>query len=211
VGLEATCPVTVGPDTWEAKVVLETDELRVRGDRRVVIPLREVERAEAARGRLTVVWPGGEARFDLGDAAERWAQKIRSPKSLIDKLDVKPGARVVVLGVEDAAFRADLAARTSDVATRLRKDADVIFFAAATRAELGKLGKLRYSLVPTGAIWVVRPKGTKGTKAITDADVIAAGKAAGLVDTKVAKFSETHTAEKLVIPVAGRRPPRLRS
>jgi hypothetical protein len=208
MGLEATCPVTVGSDTWEARVVLETEELRVRGDRRVVIPLREIERVEAARGRLTVVWPGGEARFDLGDAAERWAQKIRSPKSLIDKLDVKPGARVVVLGVDDPAFRADLAARTSDVATRLRKDADVIFFAAATRAELGKLGKLRDSLVPTGAIWVVRPK---GTKAITDADVIAAGKAAGLVDTKVAKFSETHSAEKLVIPVARRRPPRLRS
>jgi hypothetical protein len=204
MGLEATCAVTVGPDTWEAKVVLETEELRVRGDRRVVIPLREIERAEAARGRLTVVWPGGEARFDLGDAAETWARKIRSPKPLIDKLDVKPGARVVVLGVDDPAFRDALAARTSDVATRLRNDADVIFFAARARAELGKLGKLRDHLVPTGAIWVVRPK---GAKAITDADVIAAGKAAGLVDTKVAKFSETHTAEKLVIPVARRRPP----
>jgi hypothetical protein len=31
-----------------------------------------------------------------------------------------------------------------------------------------------------------------------------AGKLAGLVDVKVARFSDTHTAEKFVIPVARR-------
>ena len=36
---------------------------------------------------------------------------------------------------------------------------------------------------------------------------MAAGKAAGLVDVKVVKFSETHTAEKFVIPVARRKSP----
>jgi hypothetical protein len=39
-------------------------------------------------------------------------------------------------------------------------------------------------------------------KTITEGDVMAAGKAAGLVDVKVVRFSETHTAEKFVIPVA---------
>jgi hypothetical protein len=32
-----------------------------------------------------------------------------------------------------------------------------------------------------------------------------AGKAAGLVDVKVVRFSEVHTAQKFVIPVANRR------
>jgi hypothetical protein len=41
-------------------------------------------------------------------------------------------------------------------------------------------------------------------KTITQADVMAAGKAAGLVDVKVVKFSDTHTAEKFVIRVADR-------
>jgi hypothetical protein len=49
-----------------------------------------------------------------------------------------------------------------------------------------------------GAIWVIRPK---GSPAISEGDVRKAGRNAGLVDTKVARFSETHTAEKLVIPV----------
>jgi len=56
-------------------------------------------------------------------------------------------------------------------------------------------------LAPTGALWIVRPK---GTAAISDADVIAAGKIAGLVDVKVVRFSDTHSAEKLVIPLAKR-------
>ena len=52
-----------------------------------------------------------------------------------------------------------------------------------------------------GALWVIRPK---GSPAITEAEVMAAGKRAGLVDVKVASFSGTHTAEKFVIPRASR-------
>ena len=62
-----------------------------------------------------------------------------------------------------------------------------------------QLARLKKLLQPAGAVWVIRPK---GTSAIMDVDVIAAGKAAGLADVKVAAFSPTHTAEKLVIPVA---------
>jgi len=44
----------------------------------------------------------------------------------------------------------------------------------------------------------------KGQKHIREIDVINAGKSAGLVDNKVARFSETHTALRLVIPLANR-------
>ena len=56
-------------------------------------------------------------------------------------------------------------------------------------------------IVPNGSVWTVRRKGRKD---LTEADVRAAGKAAGLVDVKVVRFSDTHTAEKFVIPVADR-------
>jgi len=46
-------------------------------------------------------------------------------------------------------------------------------------------------------LWVVAPK---GVKEITEADVLAGGRKAGLVDVKVVRFSETHTAHKFVIP-----------
>jgi hypothetical protein len=40
-------------------------------------------------------------------------------------------------------------------------------------------------------VWVVYPK---GIQAVTENDVLTAGRAAGLVDTKVCSFSSTHTA-----------------
>ena len=51
------------------------------------------------------------------------------------------------------------------------------------------------------ALWIVYPK---GQKAITENDVIAAGRKAGLKDVKVVAFSPTHTALKFVIPLAQR-------
>jgi hypothetical protein len=50
-------------------------------------------------------------------------------------------------------------------------------------------------------VWVIRPKGRPD---ISERAVMAAGKAAGLVDVKVVSFSPTHTAEKFVIPVKAR-------
>jgi hypothetical protein len=75
--------------------------------------------------------------------------------------------------------------------------ADVIFFAASSRQDLSKLTTLRDHLTPAGAIWVIH---AKGTREITHGDVISAARAAGLVDVKVVRFSETHSAEKFVIP-----------
>ena len=51
-----------------------------------------------------------------------------------------------------------------------------------------------------GAIWVVSRKGKAAT--LRDVEVIEAAREARLVDNKVASFSATHTALRLVIPVA---------
>ena len=59
-------------------------------------------------------------------------------------------------------------------------------------------------LRPDGAVWVVAPR---GSAVVREADVLAAGKVAGLVDVKVVRFSEMHTAHRFVIPVS-RRPRR---
>jgi hypothetical protein len=123
---------------------------------------------------------------------------------LLDKLGVKPGARVAIIGVDDASFRSLLAERTTDVSEgRPLPDTDLIFVAADSIDQLLQIGKLQRSLRPNGAIWVVSKKGKAAT--LRDVDVIDAAKAVGLVDNKVASFSDTHTALRLVIPLA-RRP-----
>ncbi|MGH8103778.1 MAG: hypothetical protein ACREJQ_04570 [bacterium] len=75
-------------------------------------------------------------------------------------------------------------------------------FAANRREELKESGKLKKALKSNGALWVIRPKGSGD---ISEAEVMSARKAVGLVDMKVVKFSETHTAEKFVIPLTERR------
>ena len=127
-------------------------------------------------------------------------QEYHSTRSRIDKLGVKPFHRISVIGVDDDVFWVQLLERAADtVKSRLRKDSDLIFFAADSLAELQQLARLKTYLVSNGAIWVVSLKG-KAAK-VKDVDVIAAAKAAGLVDNKVVSFSETHTALRLVIPV----------
>lgn len=201
MGAEAQATVKFGSASSEGKALLETDELLFRGDFRLKIAFKDITSLHAVDGRLSVTYPDGTAVFTLGSKAEQWADKIRNPKRLIDKLGVKADHRVVVLNVDDAEFADQLNGRAEDVSTRLRKDADVIFFGVASVGELARLTKLRDSMQRDGMMWVIAPKGKGGIK---DTDVLAAGRAAGLVDVKIAGFSASHSATKFVIPKSQR-------
>lgn len=202
VGAEAQCTLTFGRKKGEGKALLETDVLIFRGgDLRLSIPYKQISSVVAKNGSLRVTFPDGTASFDIGPASEKWADKIRNPPSRADKLGVKSGQRVLLIGIKDAELRRELEARGARVTTRIAVEADVIFYAANERAALAKLRSLKSHLTRAGAIWIIRPK---GDPAITEAEVMKAGKAAGLVDVKVVRFSDTHTAEKYVIPVANR-------
>jgi hypothetical protein len=124
-----------------------------------------------------------------------------SGRSRMDKLGVKPGSVVSLLGLTDEGFLDELEQREADVSNRPRKESDLLFFLAEDPEALSKLARLETSIKRDGAIWVVSPR---GQPEIRDVVVIEAAKQVGLVDTKVVRFSETHTALKLVIPLAHR-------
>jgi hypothetical protein len=126
---------------------------------------------------------------------------------LLDKLGVRPGMRIAILGVlhddvaEAAAFRADLGDRTSDVTEgRPKPDTDLVFLAVDAVPDLDVLAQIRPCLRPAGGVWVVSRKGRAAT--IRDVEVMAAARGHELVDNKVVSFSPTRTAIRLVIPVA---------
>lgn len=197
MGQEANCEVRFGSKVSTGTALLETGDLIFRGDFRLSIPLKSIQSLEAADGVLRVTSPAGTALFSLGAQADKWAHKIRNPRTLADKLDVKPGMRVSLIGVRDR-----LEGRTRNITEgKADKESDLIFFGAGTDKDLLKLRTLQKALKRNGAIWVVYPK---GKKEITEIGVLKAGRQAGLVDTKVARFSDTHTALKFVIPLAKR-------
>jgi hypothetical protein len=197
MGRETNCAAEFNGQRSAGKLQLETDDLRFKGDFRLKILLKHIEKATAKAGTLTVKWPEGSARFELADAAARWADQINNPKSLLDKLGVKAGQLITVIGIEDEEFLRDLKKRAPDYATKAQKNSDIVFYQADTPADLEQVAKLKGSLKPDGALWIVSPK---KRPEIADVVVMAAGKAAGLVDVKVARFSETYTALKFVIP-----------
>jgi len=126
---------------------------------------------------------------------------IHQERPLLDKLGVRPGARISVLGIGDPAFVRALVERGADVSARRRKGSDVLFVAISRREDLGTMATLEPWMTRNGAAWIVFPR---GVASIRDTDVIGAGVAAGLVDNKVVRFSETHTALRFVIPLARR-------
>ena len=197
MGDEHRCTVRYGEQVSEGKALLETDELVFRGDFRLQIPFREIRSVETGDGSLTVGWRDERASFELGPRAERWAERIQKPRTLLEKLGVKPGQRISLVDLPDHEVRELLHGGGIEFAEGLEPDSDVILFGVESAEALERLTELSRSLKRDGAIWVVAPKGGREPR---EAVVLEAGKRSGLVDVKVARFSDTHTAHKLVLP-----------
>lgn len=129
-------------------------------------------------------------------------EEFVSTRSRIDKLGVKGGAEVLVLGIEgDCRFMDELRERGAHVRTGGNKAMDMIFALFRHRNDLRRLPSLVPRLKPDGVLWTLRPKGSDDLK---ESEMMRAGQDAGLVDVKVVAFSDVLTAEKFVIPVANR-------
>lgn len=180
-------------------------ELVVRGDARIRIKRDEIERVARREGKVTVTSPRATLTLVLGEpAAARWEKKIAEPpKQLIDKLDVKPGASVALIGNHDDALVAQLGQRTTNVSRAANaKNRDVAFVEVSSVRDFDRIERASSAINDSGAIWVVHPKGPNG---VADTAIFAKAKELGLAYTKVARVSEQLTAEKLVRPVATRR------
>lgn len=106
-----------------------------------------------------------------------------------------------MVGVDDADFKAELEDRVERYATAPESESDLVFLGAESIGDLARLAGLVPFLKPNGHLWVVAPKGRQD---IREMDVLEAGRAAGLRDTKVARFSQTHTAHRFTIPLESR-------
>src|SRR5262249_30988177 len=199
MGNEATCRVRFGKQESEGRALLETSEVLFRGDFRLKIPFSMIKSAKAVDGELRLQTSDGLAVFDIGAAAEKWLEEILHPKSRIEKLGVKAGARVSLIGEFDEEFLGEVRDLTKAVAKgKVASDSEHIFFAANSKADFPALSKIAKSMQGAAALWIVYLKGQTN---ITENDVLAAGRKSGLKDVKVVGFSATHTALKFVIPL----------
>jgi hypothetical protein len=210
MGLECDCEARLDGRWRAGHARLEEKELFFRGDLSLRAPFDRLSDVHADGGLLAFRFDGRDVALRLGAQAEKWAARIVNPRSRLDKLGVKPGMVVSVLGLEaDAAFMDELRSREARVhAGRAAPQSDLVFFLCKDRLALTRLEALARAIRPEGAIWVVWPKGGPGMR---EQDVRDAGEGPGLVDVKVVSFSDTLSGLKMMIrrerrPAAPARP-----
>ena len=187
------------------KLHLDGKELTLRDELKLSIPLKDVRDVATKDGQLTIKWADDKIVLRVGDKAAKLADKILHPPSLLDKLGIKPGHVVSIIGFDDQAFLRDIRKRTESVVVgSIQPQSDVVIFRPATKADLKRLKTLQKSLKRDGAIWVLRTKGSKNPADATEMDVINTARDSGLVDVKISAFSDELTAMKVVIPKARR-------
>ncbi|HEY1424025.1 MAG TPA: hypothetical protein VGF20_11265 [Candidatus Acidoferrum sp.] len=203
MGKEIKGAVRIGKVRHQGKVLLETSEILFRGpELRLKILFSQIKSVKASGGELSVETKDGTKVFEVGTAAEKWREKILHPKSRAEKLGVKAGTRVRLVGTFEAEFLNELKSGKVDVLEAADKAAaEFTFLQVPDTRSLPAIAKCAGKIKGAESLWVVYPK---GTKEITENDVLSAGRKSELKDVKVVGFSATHTALKFVLPVAKR-------
>jgi hypothetical protein len=197
---EAPCTLRFGERVGEGTASLSADGLVLRQERRLSVPLRDLTVVATDDGLVEVSFPGGAAVLRLDALVRPWAELLaRGPRNRLDRLGVRAGQLVAVLGTVDGRFVEELHGCVAEVVTGggVPAGADMIFLAATQREELGRIPGLAHFIAPGGVLWVIRPRG-RGE--ITEQDVAVSGRAAGMVVGRPLRFSPSHVADRLVLP-----------
>src|SRR5580698_2198286 len=102
MGQERECTLRLGRRRIEGEALLETSEILFRpadGSKRLKFAFADISKSvKAVDGELRFHTEDGPAVLELGPGAEKWAEKILHPKSRAEKLGVKSGMQVAMIG-----------------------------------------------------------------------------------------------------------------
>ena len=130
-----------------------------------------------------------------------------SKKSLVEKLGIKAGDAIAILGApEDYAAALGNLPSTVRQTNKLKGPLDFIQFFATKRTHLEEhFPKLKAALSPNGMLWVSWPKGSSGVQTdLTENVVREIGLANGMVDVKVCAVDEIWSGLKFVYRIKDR-------
>src|SRR4029453_9171737 len=103
MGYASPCTLTIEGRTFAGTARLEEKALTFRGDARLAIPLAIIAAVKVKDGGLHFSAGGRPIVLDLGAAAQKWARRITHPPSRVEKLGVKAGMRVGLVGLDGPA------------------------------------------------------------------------------------------------------------
>lgn len=192
MGREAEALCHWAGSSGQARILLESAEIILRGEVRARIPRASIRSFRAEDGDLTVDAAAGRLVAELGGTlAESWAAALaKPPPSLAAKLGVGPGNPAFVTGdLSDAPLSGALAGATVAAASDARQIVAVLM----SRADLDAALSLAADH-PDLPVWCVYAKGAKADPG--DAAIRAGFRAAGWMDTKTSAVSDRLTATR---------------
>src|SRR5262245_35266994 len=134
MGNEANCVVRTNGKKVQGKALLETSEIIFRSEPlRLKIPFAEIKSIEVVDGELRVQSASDAIVFEIGPYAQKWAHQILNPNSRMEKLGVKPSAKVTIIGKLEPDFEAELRKTSPEFKLgAIAKDTEWIFLIAET-------------------------------------------------------------------------------
>jgi hypothetical protein len=199
MGRETTCNVQWGRESGNCKVLLETNDLIVRGigrnPVRRTVPIASLTQVEARGGQLCFRVNGEEVNLALGaDQAQSWARKIATPPpTLAKKLGVTPATHLSLVGEFDTE---ELRTVVAQAASTGSKTPDQILAIVKTRADLNHALDLYTTDANNPPVWIIYPKGPN--KPIGETEIRSTLRHEGFIDTKVASVSATLTGLRFI-------------
>ncbi|MEP7200657.1 MAG: hypothetical protein ABI874_12625 [Chloroflexota bacterium] len=121
-------------------------------------------------------------------------------KDVTDKLGLKAGMAVRMIGKTDRDLARKVRAKVGRPFVTVQTQADVVLYWPQTWEEITPtLRQLKTRIAPNGGIWVISYKKDMGEPYLPDTLLIPLGLAAELVDNKICSVSETQSAMRFVI------------
>lgn len=192
MGLEANILCHKSDDTYEIKAILESRELILRGALKMRILIKDILNTKVEIDILEFEYRDEKYRFELGEAAQKWYQKIISPpKSLSQKFGLKSDSKIYSIN----SFSSDeinLALKNCQFADL--ENAQIIFAQIKTIDDLEFIHKKIAKLKSDFAIWLIYPKGKNVI--LKESDIRQFMRQNGFMDNKISAIDDVFTATR---------------
>jgi hypothetical protein len=199
MGREATCLCEWGSEAGQCKILLETNELIVRGPIRRRVLIASLTQVSAQDGHLRFRAGEDAVVLALGvDLAQRWAKKmVAPPPTLAAKLGISSQSNLWVIGdFSDEGLRETI----DSAAASESKRPDLILASVKTAADLNHALDLYATIIPAitalPPMWIIYPKGPH--KPIGETEIRNTLRRESFMDTKVASVSPVLSALRFI-------------
>ncbi len=192
MGKELATTARYRGQSYQGTIYLESAQISFKSpELRWCVPLGAPTTATATGASVSVRRDGEELEFRVGNAAEKWAEKICNPPTRMTKLGVKAGHKIWLSSGFDQTLRSELKQAGAKL-TRQLENSQLALLAVSNRQQLGARWPPLARDLPAGVnVWIVWPK--RGQE-ITQADVMGAAQAAGFGPSKTAAFDDQHSS-----------------